>query len=114
MHRAYQSLPPSRFQRDFGTRNPKTGKYGFSANMLLALNFPVQGAAATAALSSGFIGDRIGRRAGLALMAIFAIVGPALQLSATSIGQIIGGKVVTGMATGFASETRRLFAKSTL
>lgn len=53
--------------------------------------------AALGALSCAFIGDILGRRRTVLLAGCICIVGIIIQASPFSLGQLIAGRIITGM-----------------
>jgi sugar porter (SP) family MFS transporter len=54
-------------------------------------------------LGAGFLSDKLGRKRVIQLSSIIWMVGAAIQCSAQNIGQLIAGRVIAGVAVGFAS-----------
>ncbi|KAJ5261356.1 hypothetical protein N7478_011951 [Penicillium angulare] len=55
---------------------------------------------AIGAFSCGFLGDRLGRRRTIFLAGCIAIVGIIIQSTPFSLGQLIAGRVITGLGVG--------------
>ncbi|KAJ5885372.1 hypothetical protein N7495_009882 [Penicillium taxi] len=55
---------------------------------------------ALGALSCGFIGDRLGRRKTIFLAGCIALVGIIIQATPFALGQLIAGRVITGLGVG--------------
>lgn len=88
---------------DFGQYNPKTKTYGFTAEQQTLIYGTTLAGALVAAAISGNIGTYLGRRWGLFLCALFSIIGPAVQIGATSYGTMIAGRALGGIGYGFAA-----------
>lgn len=54
-------------------------------------------------LVSGLLSDRFGRKFVISLSSVVWIIGAAIQCSAQNIGQLIAGRLIAGIAIGFAS-----------
>lgn len=54
-------------------------------------------------LCSGYLSDKLGRKPVIQLSAIIWMIGAAVQCSSQNIGQLIAGRVIAGVAIGFAS-----------
>lgn len=52
---------------------------------------------ALGAFSCGFLGDRLGRRKTIFLAGCIALVGIIIQATPFSLGQLIAGRVITGI-----------------
>ncbi|KAK3073470.1 hypothetical protein LTR53_004958 [Teratosphaeriaceae sp. CCFEE 6253] len=61
--------------------------------------------ALTGCILAFFIGDILGRRKMIWLSMSFIIVGASLQASASTLGHLIVGRVITGIGTGIDSST---------
>ncbi|PYI16460.1 aconitase [Aspergillus violaceofuscus CBS 115571] len=70
-----------------------------------ACNASFQIGAMIGALSLSFYADRLGRRRVIFLAAIITFIGQALQCSATTLAQLIVGRVIIGFAIGQTSGT---------
>lgn len=57
------------------------------------------------ALCTIWLGDYLGRRKMIFLGSAIMIVGAALQCSAFSLGQLIGGRIITGVGNGMNTST---------
>ncbi|KAM0748971.1 general substrate transporter [Meredithblackwellia eburnea MCA 4105] len=57
------------------------------------------------ALSCLYVGEKFGRRKTILLGSTIMIIGAALQCSAFSLGQLVAGRVVTGLGNGFITAT---------
>jgi MFS family permease len=55
------------------------------------------------ALAAGVLADRLGRRYSLMIASIIWIIGAVIQCSAHSVGHLIGGRIVSGLAVGITS-----------
>ncbi|KAJ5537817.1 General substrate transporter [Penicillium frequentans] len=55
---------------------------------------------ALGAFSCGFLGDRLGRRRTIFLAGCIALVGIIIQATPFSLGQLIAGRVITGLGVG--------------
>ncbi|KAJ5639960.1 uncharacterized protein N7484_007822 [Penicillium longicatenatum] len=55
---------------------------------------------ALGAFSCGFLGDRLGRRKTIFLAGCIALVGIVIQATPFSLGQLIAGRVITGLGVG--------------
>ncbi|KAJ5999312.1 General substrate transporter [Penicillium sp. IBT 35674x] len=55
---------------------------------------------ALGAFSCGFLGDRLGRRKTIFLAGCIALVGIIIQATPFSLGQLIAGRVITGLGVG--------------
>lgn len=51
----------------------------------------------------GFISDRLGRKPVIQISSVIWMIGCAIQCSAQNIGQLIAGRLIAGIAIGFAS-----------
>lgn len=99
----------ARFKKDFGTYYPAKHSYAVSADILLALNFPSLGTGIIAALISGQICARFGRKAGMFALATAAAASASTLLGSTSVAGIIAGRCVQGLASGFAQHLLVMF-----
>ncbi|KAF2163119.1 hypothetical protein M409DRAFT_37302, partial [Zasmidium cellare ATCC 36951] len=90
------------FVRDFGTYSPDAGAYIITADSQTLLTGTPLALACVAAWISGPFGSRFGRRAGLVLAAITALIGPSVQAGATHWYQVVLGRCISGLAIGFA------------
>lgn len=57
------------------------------------------------ALISFFVGERLGRRWSIIIGCIVLSIGAAIQASAYSVGQLIGGRVIAGLGNGLNTAT---------
>lgn len=55
------------------------------------------------ALAAGVLADRLGRRKALMIACVFWVIGAAVQCSAQSVGHLIGGRIISGLAVGITS-----------
>jgi MFS family permease len=55
------------------------------------------------AIGAGFLSDRVGRRRALMVACCIWVVGAAIQCSSRNIGQLIAGRVVSGLAGIYVS-----------
>lgn len=50
------------------------------------------------AIAAGFVADILGRRGALMIASCIWVIGAAIQCSSQNVGQLIGGRVVSGLA----------------
>lgn len=55
------------------------------------------------AVAAGAISDRLGRAGSLKIAALVWIIGSIIQCTSQSVGQLVGGRVVSGLAIGVTS-----------
>ncbi|PYH35685.1 aconitase [Aspergillus neoniger CBS 115656] len=70
-----------------------------------ACNAPFQMGCLIGALSLSLYGDKLGRRKTVFIGAVITVVGQALQVSATTLIQLVVGRVILGFAIGQISGT---------
>ncbi|KAK9473726.1 general substrate transporter [Dipodascopsis tothii] len=90
------------FKRTYGEQLPDGSYYLPSGKMSLMTSLPYAGHLA-AALGSGYLGDRLGRRAGLALTCVCSIVGVFIQIFTTSQAVFILGRFFNYISIGLSN-----------
>lgn len=50
------------------------------------------------AVTASYIGDKLGRKAGLYVSSVAVIIGTILQTTSTGIGELIAGRITVGMS----------------
>lgn len=55
------------------------------------------------ALAAGFLSDHIGRRDALKVASCIWIIGAAIQCSSQNVGQLIAGRIISGLCVGITS-----------
>ncbi|KAI1615169.1 general substrate transporter [Exophiala viscosa] len=68
---------------------------------------------ALGALSCIFVGDRLGRPKTMLLAGIICIIGVVIQGSTFSLGQIIAGRIITGLGIGLYTGTIPMYVSET-
>lgn len=97
------TLSVTRFNEVFGQEyNPATGTYFLSAGQQTTMNGSTLGAAAVSAAVAGYIGTRWGRRSGLLFVVMLGFLTGIVQVSATNWAGLLAGRIIGGLATGFA------------
>lgn len=91
------------FEKEFGDLDPATGTYSLSAGSQTLLYGLLLVGAAVASVVSGPLGTRYGRKAGLYCCAVTSLLGPVVQIVATTIGIQGFGRVISGAGIGFAA-----------
>ena len=61
------------------------------------------------AIITSFIGDSLGRKKSIFIGACIMIVGAILQSSSYSVGQMLTGRIVSGIGMGFMNSTAPVF-----
>jgi SP family sugar:H+ symporter-like MFS transporter len=89
--------------KDFGYYDPTLQAYNMTAGDQTTVGGVTLALTVVACMVSGPIGARYGRRAGLALCAIFSIIGPAVQTGATTFAGMVIGRGISGAGIGFAA-----------
>ena len=55
------------------------------------------------AIAAGFVSDLLGRRMSLMIACCIWVVGAAIQCSSQNVGQLIAGRIISGLAVGITS-----------
>ncbi|TPX07934.1 uncharacterized protein E0L32_010389 [Thyridium curvatum] len=93
-----QAMTP--FEKRFGEFDPKTKKYGFSADHLAYFNsFPLI-LFALGVIVASQIGERFGRKAVLIIMNCICMSGIAVCYTSKTFGQILAGRMIIQMHVG--------------
>jgi SP family sugar:H+ symporter-like MFS transporter len=85
------------FLKDYGSVNSATGKYMLSAGKQSLVTSIINAGEFLGAISSSFIGSKIGRKGGLYVSSVCVVVGVIFQVSAAHEGLLIAGRLVLGI-----------------
>jgi len=55
------------------------------------------------AIAAGFVSDMLGRRMSLMIACCIWVIGAAIQCSSQNVGQLIAGRIISGLAVGITS-----------
>ncbi|RAK79173.1 general substrate transporter [Aspergillus fijiensis CBS 313.89] len=91
------------FEKQFGSYNSATGKYGYTTKHLAYLNSLGSPAKAFGTGLGWFVGEYFGRRLCFISMQFLCILGIAISYTATSFGQILAGRMVVQCFIGWES-----------
>ncbi|KAL6244465.1 hypothetical protein RBB50_008707 [Rhinocladiella similis] len=89
------------FQKQFGSYNPKTHKYGYSAKNLALLNSLGLPAKAVGAFVGYLIAEKLGRRASYIAMQFLVITGITVSYTSQTYGQILAGRMIVQCMVGW-------------
>jgi MFS family permease len=82
------------FQRQFGTYNAKTKKYGLQAYWLSLFNSCPYAGFAVGLYVGSLVSARWGRRMAMFSMSIYALVSATIVVTAQTSGQIMAGRIL--------------------
>ena len=80
----------------FGSYNSTTSSYDLSASRESLITSVINIGELLGAVSSSFVGDRLGRKGGLYVSSTCVVIGTTLQVASTEIGALIAGRIVVG------------------
>lgn len=89
------------FEKQFGSYNPKTHKYGYSARNLALLNSLGLPAKTVGAFVGYLIAEKLGRRISYIAMQFVVITGIAVSYTARTYGQILAGRMIVQCMVGW-------------
>ncbi|CZR63733.1 related to MFS monosaccharide transporter [Phialocephala subalpina] len=96
-------LAMPKFLKDYGSLDPTTGTYIVSAGKQSLVTSIINAGEFLGAVSSYYIGSKIGRKGGLYVSSVCVVLGVIFQVSAPHEGLLIAGRLVLGYAVGLIS-----------
>ncbi|KAF4629732.1 hypothetical protein G7Y89_g8410 [Cudoniella acicularis] len=97
----FQAMEP--WLKDYGYYDASLGAWNIHTNIQTAVGGVVLGGAVLGSIVSGPLGSRFGRRPGLFAIGVSAILGAIFQIVYPSLGLLLLGRVMQGVAIGLAS-----------
>ncbi|KAJ5579803.1 general substrate transporter [Penicillium hispanicum] len=89
------------YEKKFGSYDPQTKEWGFTAQHLAFLNALGLPAKCVGALLGGFIAERFGRRVSYIAMQFIVIAGIAVCYSAKNYGGALAGRIIVQLFVGW-------------
>jgi len=74
-----------------------------NSNLQGGITASMSGGSFIGAIAAGFLSDWIGRRLSLVIACCIWVVGTAIQCSSQNVGQLIAGRIISGLAVGITS-----------
>lgn len=97
------------FQRQFGTYNEKTHKYGYTARNLALLNSLGLPAKSVGAFVGYLVAEKLGRRISYIAMQFVVITGIAISFTSKTYGQILAGRMIVQCMVGWDNVVAPMF-----
>ncbi|KAH7412937.1 general substrate transporter [Cadophora sp. MPI-SDFR-AT-0126] len=91
------------FLHDFGYFDQTTKIWGIRTNTQLLITCMISVGAAIGSIIAGPFGARYGQRTGCMCLAVVSIIGSSIQAGSRSLGGLVPGRIIVGMAIGMAT-----------